>query len=395
MNLFVRLLFSMHFPIIMRILTTLCLFVLLLSSCKTAFVRTIVYNDPGINDLHVLPTREIPASTKPYDIPYATTFNTKFLPDSLVNALTTTKTVAFLVMKHDSIVYEWYAKGYSDSSHTNPFSATKAIVGVLTGIALKEGKIKSLDEPVGNYLPSFSQDERNKITFRHLLTMSSGVDYYDQYINPFGKLSKLYYGNDMQKLIGTIHAEKAPGTEWRYKNCDPEILTLALQNAVGKNMSDYAAEKLWQPLGANHNAFWTIDSKEAGNEKSYCCFYTNAKDIAKIGMLYEHQGAVGDQQLVDSFYVKQSVTPVNLPNAERGGVQNHYGYLWWLRNVDGVGDFSMEGMRGQFVMVVPKEELIVVRLGVKEWDKSGERFKALSLYPTILRSVLGLWGTKQ
>jgi CubicO group peptidase (beta-lactamase class C family) len=211
LNEYVRFLLLLHLSITMRYFTTFCLFVLLFSSCKTAFVRTVVYNDPGINDLHILPTREIKASSQPFEIPYATSVNTKLLPDSLVDALTTTKTVAFLVMKHDSIVYEWYAKGYSDSSHTNPFSATKAIVGVLTGIALKEGKIKSLDEPVGNYLPSFSQDERNKITFRHLLTMSSGVDYYDQYINPFGKLSKLYYGNDMQKLDQYYTCRKGTG----------------------------------------------------------------------------------------------------------------------------------------------------------------------------------------
>jgi hypothetical protein len=94
--------------------------------------------------------------------------------------------------------------------------------------------------------------------------------------------------------------------------------------------------------------------------------------------------------------VKEAITPVMIPNAERGGKpQNHYGYLWWLRNVDGVGDFSMEGMRGQYIIVIPKEDIVIVRLGVKEWYKTSERFKQPTLYPTIVRSVLGVWGEKR
>ena len=120
-----------------------------------------------------------------------------------------------------------------------------------------------------------------------------------------------------------------------------------------------------------------------------------AQTLAKVGMLYEHSGTFGGAQIVDSSYVKASLTAVNIPNGESGGVQKRYGYLWWLRNLDGMGDFSMEGMRGQFVIVVPKEELLIVRLGVKEWDKPSERFKSLSLYPTIVRSAVGVWGDKQ
>jgi CubicO group peptidase (beta-lactamase class C family) len=373
-----------------------CALTVLLSSCNPAFFNTIVYNDPGINDYKILPTRKVKAD-KPILLPRAASYNTLTLPDSLAWSLKKTRTIGFMVMKHDSIVYEWYAKKYSDSSHTNPFSATKAVVGVLTGIALRDGKIKSLDESVGDFLPEYAKDEKRNITFRHLLTMSSGVDYYDQYFNPIGPLAHLYYGNNVTKLINSFKAEKQPGTEWRYKNCDPEILTLALQKAVGMNMSEYASEKLWKPMGAEHDALWTIDKKnETGVEKSYCCLYSNVRDLAKVGLLYKHQGVADGKQLVDSAYVKDAITPVMIPNAERGGKpQNHYGYLWWLRNVDGVGDFSMEGMRGQYIIVIPKEDIVIVRLGVKEWYKTSERFKQPTLYPTIVRSVLGVWGEKR
>ncbi len=340
-----------------------------------------------------MPTRAVPASRNPWELPQALSYNTARLPDSLLLSLHKSQTIAFIVLKNDSLVYEWYAPGYSDSSHTNPFSATKSIVGVLTGIALKEGKIKSLDKPICNYLPEYAKDQRKELTFRHLLMMSSGMNYYDHFLNPFGQLSRLYYGNNMPKLINSLRYEKAPGTEWRYKNADPEILTLALQKAVGKNMSEYASEKLWQPLGASREAWWTVDRKKEGYEKSYCCFYSNAKDLARVGMLFEHSGNWQGQQIVDSAYVKQSLTPVQLPDT-KGKTFMGYGYLWWLRNVDNVGDYSMEGMRGQYISVIPNENLIIVRLGVKDWYKSKDRFKSITLYPTIVRSVLGVWGNQ-
>lgn len=362
-----------------------------LSSCKTAFIRTVIYNDPTIDDLKVMPYRTVKAGDTKNIVPRSVTYNQQTLPDSLRQVLQLTKTVAFLVMKHDSLVYEWYAPGYSDSSYTNPFSVTKSIMGVLTGIALKEGKIKSLDEPVADYIPEYCDyTMRENITFRHLLTMSSGMKYYDRALNPFGPLSRLYYGPDSRKFVRTLKPEKPAGTEWRYKNSDTEVLSIALRNAVGVNMSEYASEKLWQPIGAERDGKWVIDDQQDAVEKAFCCLYTNARDLAKIGLLYKHHGRVNGVQIVDSSYVQESITPVILPHGDKAGkIQKNYGYSWWTQNVD--NDFHMDGMRGQYVIVLPKEDIVVVRLGKKDWHK--KRFKGdIALYSAIVHPVRETWG---
>ena len=367
------------------------LLLLFLSSCNPYGWKAIVYNDPGLKDYKFLPYREVKAGT-PQPISLHVEYNKTQLPDTLQKHLKKTRTKALLVLKNDSIIYEWYAKKFSDSSYSNPFSASKAIVSILTGIALREGKIKSLSEPISNYYKPWQQGERSKITFEHLLTMTSGVDYHEQYLNPFGSLAKLYYGNNLPELVNQINYEKEPGTEWRYKNCDPQILTLALQNAVGMNMSDYASEKLWKPLGASHAAKWMVDSKNSATaiEKSYCCFNTNVRDMARFGLLYENFGNWHGKQLVDSNFVLQTITPVNAPDT-KGKHRENYGYLWWLRNTDNMNEFSMEGMRGQYVIVIPQHKLVIVRFGAKEWYKPNKRFQFPEFRRHLVRSLVGVF----
>ncbi len=366
-----------------------CLF----SSCNPYFVRSIFLNDPSVKMERTMPLRQVKNGTiRPLSV--AANYNQSDIPDSLWYLLKKSRTVAFLVLKEDSLLCEWYATGYSDSSLTNPFSVTKSIVSILTGVALKEGKIKSLEEPVCHYYAPYRKEGLSTITFKDLLRMSSGVNYRDN-LNPAGGTARIYYGNNIPKLINSFKVVKPPGTEFRYKNCDPEILTLALQNAVGMNMSDYASQKLWQPIGAAHAAKWSIDNRKDGVERTYCCFHSDARDLSRIGMLYEHKGNWFGRQIVDTSFVTASLTPHNLPQ-ENGKLQTHNGYLWWLRNVDGLGDFAADGLKGQYVSVIPSKHLIFVRLGKRDWLKHGQRFKELggkSFYSNMVRQVVKTWGS--
>lgn len=357
-----------------------------LGSCQ--FTRTVVYNDPGLEDYHIMPYAHVNAGNY-QPVPESVFYNTLRLPDSLQLALKQTQTIAFLIFRHDSLLYEWYEKGYSDSSHTNPFSGTKSITSILTGVALKEGRIKSLDEPVGKYYTPYLQGGLEKITIRHLLTMSSGLNYHDHYLNPFGQVARLYYGRNLHRFVNSLHPEKAAGYEWRYKNADPQVLGIALRNAVGMPLSQYASEKLWKPLGAAYDAYWLTDRK-GGMEKSYCCFHTDARDLARIALLYEHYGNWKGIQIVDSSYVRASLTPVNLPDGERGDsvICRRYGYLWWLRNTDKKGDFAADGMKGQYVGTLRDKDIIFVRLGKRDWYENGKRFRPHPfLYSKIVRSL--------
>jgi CubicO group peptidase (beta-lactamase class C family) len=366
---------------------------LLITSCKVYFTRTIIYNDPGLEDNKIMPVRLVKSGT-PLPICSSADCGHTQIPDSLLHLIKETGTVAFLVIKNDTVVYEYYGRGYSDSSLVNPFSVTKSIMSILTGIALKEGKIKSLDEPVCDFYEPYKKEGLNKITFKNLLCMSSGVNFHDSYFNPTGGTAQIYYGDDMKGLINSFKIEKEPGTEFRYKNCDPQILGIALQSAVGMNLSDYASEKLWKPMGAGHDAEWIIDQPKTGVEKSYCCFHTNARDISRIGLLYEHKGNWHGKQIVDTEYVNACLTPHRLPR-EDGSLTNDNGYLWWIRHVDGGDDFSADGMKGQYVGVIPSKHLIFVRLGKRDWLHKGERFlphKYPNLYTIMLRNVVNVWG---
>lgn len=191
---------------------------ILLMSCfffsHCTFVRrTLLLNVPGINDHHFLPNKTV-ASTHHTDLNVSPHYNDKDLPDSLLKNLKENKTVAFLVLKNDSIVYEWYKNGYSAQKRTNVFSVTKSIMSVLVGIALKEGKIKSIDEPISNYYPEYKEGERSKITFKNLLQMSSGLNYYDKYKNPFGPSGQIYYGRHLREVTNKLQSEKEAGIEW-------------------------------------------------------------------------------------------------------------------------------------------------------------------------------------
>ena len=135
----------------------------------------------------------------------------------------------------------------------------KSITSILIGVALKEGKIKSLEEPVGNYLPEFKEGDKAAVRIIDVLTMSSGTDWNESYWNLFSVTSEIYYGTDAYATATSVKMKDKPGTVHSYKSGDTQLLGLILEKATGQSLSDYAAEKLWKPLGAEHPALWSTD----------------------------------------------------------------------------------------------------------------------------------------
>ena len=159
--------------------------------------------------------------------------------------------MAVLVIKNDSLLYEKYWDGYSDSSWSNSFSMAKSITSLLTGIAIKEGKIKSVDELVSNYLPEFKEGLAAKLKIKDLLTMSSGSNWDEAYANPLSVTTESYYGSDLYKTATGVKIVKEPGTYHTYKSGDTELLGLVLKKQRERSLSEYASEKLWQPWEQN------------------------------------------------------------------------------------------------------------------------------------------------
>lgn len=300
-------------------------------------------------------------------------------------------TVSFLVIQNDSILYEEYRDGWTPETLSNIFSATKSIVGLLIGIAHDEGYIESLDDKVSKYLPEFREDDRDKITIRDLLTMSSGLNWDEAYTALFSKTTEAYYGDNIRGLVMGLEAVEEPGKQFSYKSGDTQLLSFVLESALsGKwkkdtvnggataeggstnnpamTISDYAQQKLWQPMGACNDALWNLDKKN-GDEKSYCCFNTTARDVARFARLMLHYGNWNGRQLVSEAYMKEATSPAAyLKNEFDDGALDYYGFQIWVLNYKDMQFPYLRGLGGQYIFAIPEKNAIVVRLGHKKND---------------------------
>ena len=323
---------------------------------------------PDIDELKLFPYHAI-AHAQPQPWATSTNYNKQTIDNNLLGDFVKYQTVGFLVVKNDSLLHEQYWEGYDEHSVVNSFSMAKSINAILIGIALKEGLIKNLDEPVSNYLPEFREGDKSKITIKHLLTMSSGIDFKEDYASPLAWPAEAYYGKDVNALTLKAETKDTPGLVWYYKGGDSQLLGIILKKVTGKKVADYASEKLWTRLGAEDSAFWSTDEK--GMEKVSCCFYTTARDYARLAKLYMQQGNWNGDQIVDSSYVQQSLSVAPLLDNVTGKPIDNYGYQWWMMKYKEHPIFYMRGIRGQYVFAIPDMNMIVVRLGHKRGEKNG------------------------
>ena len=328
-------------------------------SGKTWMFKEVAYNFADIDDYKIF-TNNTVAVGPPQPWILSAGFNKPVLPDTLKNLLEQIQSIGVTVIKNDSLLFEKYWEGYSDTSYSGSFSMAKSITSLLMGAALKEGKIKSLEEPAGNYLPEFAAGEKAKVRIIDLLTMSSGSNWDESYSNPFSVTAELYYGNDVYKTATAVKIIKQPGTYHTYKSGDTQLLGLILEKATGKSLSAYSSEKLWQPMGALHPALWSTD-KEGGNEKAYGCFNSNARDFARIGQLMLDSGRWKGNEVITPAYYNQSITPCMIPD-NSGRPCDYYGLQWWLVPYE-PGVFYARGILGQYIIVMPAQHLVIVRLG--------------------------------
>ena len=364
----------------------LLLNIYLFTTNKLYYYKALIYNYVNIDDLNLFPTRVVNTSS-PQDWKISSQYNKQKLSSRLIKQLEDYKSVAFLIIKNDSIIHEQYWGGYSDSSLSNSFSMAKSIVGMLIGIAIDEGKIKSIDEPVADFIPEFKDAPKNKITIKHLLMMSSGLDWNEGYASLTSQVTESYYGKDLYQLVTSLKAVEEPGKFWEYKSCDTELLGIILTKATEMSIAEYASQKLWTPLNANHAAQWSLDN-ENGYEKAFCCFYSNARDFARYGKLYLQKGNWEGKQIVDSNYVNATTTANLLVDKETNQPTENYGYQFWITNYDNHHIFYMRGILGQYVIVIPDKNIIIVRLGeVRSTDKEGKA----NDYPIFIEEVMKMF----
>ncbi len=325
-------------------------------------IRALIYQHVNIDDYTLFHNRTV---KKGIGQPWAVSpsYNTYNLSEDQLKYFDQFKTVAYLVIKDTAILSETYWDGYGQNSISNSFSMAKSIVSLLVGCAVQDGFIKSIDEPIGNYLPEFKEGDKGKVTIKHLLTMSSGLSWDESYSSLFSLTTKGYYGKDLPKLVLNQDAIKEPGKIFEYRSGDTQLLSLIVEKATGKYLADYASERIWSKIGAENDALWCLDRKD-GVEKAFCCFNSNARDFARFGQLILNHGQWKGEQIISADYLKDSFIPADyLIDSESGKPCNFYGYQWWMINFEGYNVIYARGILGQYIFAIPELNAVIVRLG--------------------------------
>jgi CubicO group peptidase (beta-lactamase class C family) len=319
---------------------------------------------PSPMEYEIFENREIKNGT-PQPWALGKDYNKKEIPAHLLDSMMLIETGSFLIIKDDSIRCEKYWGEFSDHSMTNSFSVAKTVVSVLVGCALKDGYIKSLDQPASDFIPELKNDARSQVTIRHLLCMSSGIDFDENYVNPLSYPAESYYGNELRPLtLKYDQVVDTPGTTFKYLSGNTQLLGFVLSKATGKPVAEYASEKLWIPMGCERPAFWSLDHKD-GDEKAFCCLNSNARDFARIGKLYLDSGRWNGKEIVSQEYAFESIEP-NGTKHQDGTPTLDYGFNWWLiPEYKGHHVFYARGILGQYIIMIPDMNMIIVRLGCK------------------------------
>jgi CubicO group peptidase (beta-lactamase class C family) len=334
--------------------------------CKMVW-RSLRYNIPSVTDYKLWPERPVPRAGEVHGFvdgqrsPGIAPIEEWGLERWYKPGMTTedylrkTGTSAFLVLHGDTLLYEYYGDGFADTSRFNVFSMTKAYLSTLTGIALGEGKIQSLDQSIGEYLPWCQDSAICKVTIRHLLQMTSGLKSNEGYLNPWGTTTKLYYGDQTSAVVHDLKLKRSPGTRYFYQNINSQLLGMVLRRAVDKPLATYLSEKIWQPMGMEADAGWSL-AEGTDDEKAFCCLNARARDFARFGLLVLNGGNWKGRQLVPQGWLQQVAS---IDTAQ--GAINRYHFNWFL--TPELDDFWAEGLLGQFTYICPKTRTVIVRIG--------------------------------
>ena len=269
------------------------------------------------------------------------------------------ETVAFLIIKNDSIIKEDYFLGYDENSMTNSFSMSKSIISFLFLKSIEEGTIPSLNSKLTDYFPAFNESNGGNVTLSDLSTMSSGLVWEENYKDLMGITAQAYVTKDLNKLMMGSKFSGDSGDKFKYLSGNTQLLAMAIEKANSSTIQELTYKWLWNPMGAKNDALWMIDSKEKNMTKAYCCLSSNAKDFAKVGLVYKNFGKINEQKLIDSSFISMSIKP-------RFNSNPIYGYGLWIGKQNNIDFFSLRGHQGQYVIVIPKEDVIIVRLGKRK-----------------------------
>ena len=296
----------------------------------------------------------IPASTAPSALPQGAPLA---LPLDIDRYMAGQRSAALLVLHNGKLRLERYGLGFDKDGRWTSFSVAKSFTSTLVGAALRDGFIKSLDDKVSTYIPDMKGSAYDDVSVRQLLTMTSGVRWSEDYADPNSDVAKFNNhrpeaGVDalvsyMRKLPRDVPA----GTRWLYSTGETNLVGVLVSQATQKPLADYLAEKIWQPVGMEHQATWLLS--KTGQEISGCCLQATARDYARFGQFMVNGATVNGHSIVPDGWLAEATTsrtPIGQPG--RG-----YGYQWWTYDE---GSYSARGIFGQGIFIDPARKLVIV-----------------------------------
>ncbi len=359
---------------------------LLIEGCTS--LRTLRWMTPNLSDVNKFESIEIPKSTNPYNFIFklnAISEKRKKYYDSMLNY---TKTNSFLILHDNKIIYQYFNKKEDSTNLNLLFSISKSFVSSLIGIALKEGHINSLSDPITIYLPSLLIKDTGfkKISIQMCLDMQSNIQFDERKIGLNSPLSELYYGKNLNKTLSKIKATNFTHY-FEYQNVNTQILMKIIEKASNKDFLSYFNEKIWQPMGAQFPAKWLIDSKKNKIPKAFAGLVANIFDVAKFGYLFANNGQINNIQVIDTAWINTTI------NFEKNYTKNYTNH-WWMNHkvfkiktekeandlaktnlykISKIGNYFnvfetgnclvAEGILDQYMYVYPSKKLVIVRLG--------------------------------
>jgi hypothetical protein len=360
--------------------------------------RNISENFRGVKDIFPTTTVPKPELSMPFAVstlPYQLTerFQVK---DSTVTTkafLDQTLTDALLIIQNDTIRYEHYSNGFTVTDHHISWSMSKSVISALFGIAVGDGKIKSIEQTVTDYLPDFAGTGYDKVRIKDLLQMSSGVGFNEDYgdfnsdINIMGRYFAL--GMPMADFAKTLKREREPGTYNHYVSIDTQVLGMILKKATGQTITEYMKEKLWSQIGAESEAYWIID--KTGMEFALGGLNITARDYAKLGQLFLDSGKWQGRQIIPKEWVLASITP-DAPHVMPGkrasaALADGYGFQWWIPE-GGKGEFDAQGIYGQMIYVDPTTKMVIVKLASNYHFKNDKKRVFHELEIALCRKIV-------
>jgi CubicO group peptidase (beta-lactamase class C family) len=293
-------------------------------------------------------------------------------------------TVAFIVLQRGQVVFERYYNGHQRDGWVTSFSVAKSVVSLLLGQAIADGHVKSVDDPLTRYVPELLQRDQRfaRVRLRDLLQMRSGIAFQEDYRSPFSDAGTFYLTPDLKAAVRGLRIDVEPDTRFQYSSGDTQLLGLVLERATGRPLATTLQQALWQPMGAEFPASWSMDSAAGGVTKAFCCLNARAIDFARLGQLMLEGGQRDGRQLIPAGWIADSLAvrqhaggdPNTRANLQRPARNAAAFYTWQWRHSatrsatsetgwQPTADFFAQGFHGQYIYVAPEKQMVIVRFG--------------------------------